>query len=199
MRSRSRRVGALTDAVERATTVDMTRTNELLSAQLAAARGRFVAFARGRTRDPVTAEEAVHEAMAQALARVEALREPERWEAWFYRILRNVIIDRARRGQVETRVGEALAHARGMSEPDEERRCVCVLHAVDRIKPEYGEALKRVELEGVELRQFAAELGITPNNAAVRLHRARAALHKEVASTCGHCADDGCRDCDCAH
>lgn len=177
----------------------MTSPSEPLATLLAASRERFVAFARGRTRDAVAAEEAVHEAIALALTRADALRDHARWEAWFFRILRNVIIDRARHGRTEARAAEALAHEPASSPQDEGRRCACVLHAVDRLKPEYGEALRRVELEGVELRRFAEERGITPNNAAVRLHRARVSLHREVASACGHCADDGCRDCDCGH
>lgn len=175
----------------------MSTTVDPFAERLAGARERFVAFARGRTRDPAAAEEAVHEAMAQALARAAALRDPERWEAWFYRILRNVLVDRGRRGRAEARATEALAHEPPVSVEDDGRRCACVLHAVDRLKPEYGEALRSVAIEGVELRRFAADRGITPNNAAVRLHRARASLHREVASACGRCADDGCRDCDC--
>ncbi|MFO0624346.1 MAG: RNA polymerase sigma factor [Polyangiales bacterium] len=172
---------------------------ETLATQLAASRERFVAFARSRTRDAVTAEESVHEAVAQALARADALRDPAKWEAWFFRILRNVIVDRARRGRTEARAAEALAHEPEHAPAEVGRGCTCVLLAVDRLKPEYGEALRRVAVDGVELRRYAEERGITPNNAAVRLHRARASLHREVSHTCGRCADDGCRDCDCGH
>jgi len=43
----------------------------------------------------------------------------------------------------------------------------------------------------------AAELGVTPNNAAVRLHRARGALKKRLEQTCGTCTQHGCLDCTC--
>lgn len=43
----------------------------------------------------------------------------------------------------------------------------------------------------------AAELGITPGNAAVRLHRARHALRLRLQTTCGMCTEHGCLECVC--
>jgi hypothetical protein len=36
---------------------------------------------------------------------------------------------------------------------------------VDTLKPEYGAALRRVDLDGLSVRGFAVEAGITPGNA----------------------------------
>jgi DNA-directed RNA polymerase specialized sigma24 family protein len=65
------------------------------------------------------------------------------------------------------------------------------------LKPEYAEALQRVEVEGAPVKGFAADAGITSGNAAVRVFRAREALKKKVTTTCGACAAAGCTDCDC--
>jgi RNA polymerase sigma-70 factor (ECF subfamily) len=65
------------------------------------------------------------------------------------------------------------------------------------LKPEYAEALRRIELEGQTVQGYAAELGIQPNNAAVRVHRARQALRTRVLAACGSCAEHGCLDCSC--
>ena len=77
--------------------------------------------------------------------------------------------------------------------------CKCVGALVDELKPEYAEVIRRVEMDGAEPSDFAGEAGITPNNARVRLHRAREALKRSVADYCGSCASGGCRDCSCAH
>jgi RNA polymerase sigma-70 factor (ECF subfamily) len=47
------------------------------------------------------------------------------------------------------------------------------------------------------VKTFAAEHGITPTNASIRLLRARQALKKEVTRACGTCAEHGCVDCSC--
>jgi RNA polymerase sigma-70 factor (ECF subfamily) len=75
--------------------------------------------------------------------------------------------------------------------------CGCVSDLARTLKPEYASALERVEVQGASLRAFADEQGITPNNAAVRLHRARLALRRQVAKSCGTCATHGCLDCTC--
>jgi RNA polymerase sigma-70 factor (ECF subfamily) len=72
-----------------------------------------------------------------------------------------------------------------------------VLSLVDTLKPEYGAAVRRVDLEGASVRDYAGEVGITPSNAGVRLHRAREALRKQLARTCGTCLKHECLDCTC--
>ena len=75
--------------------------------------------------------------------------------------------------------------------------CACVMALVDTIKPEYGMALRRIDLDGLSVRAFASEAGITPGNAGVRLHRARGALRRQLARSCGTCLEHGCLDCGC--
>ncbi|MBL8974662.1 MAG: hypothetical protein JNK56_28970 [Myxococcales bacterium] len=73
-----------------------------------------------------------------------------------------------------------------------------VARLADNLKPEYAEALRRIEVDGVAVKDYAVEAGITSNNAAVRVFRAREALKKQVVRSCGTCADHGCLDCTCA-
>ncbi|MBK6406096.1 MAG: hypothetical protein IPF66_14245 [Holophagales bacterium] len=69
--------------------------------------------------------------------------------------------------------------------------------ATGDLNQKYAEALRGVEVEGLSLKDFAEKAGITPNNAAVRVHRAREALRKRLVSTCSSCAAKGCTDCTC--
>jgi RNA polymerase sigma factor (sigma-70 family) len=122
--------------------------------------------------------------------------------AWFYRVLRNAIIDYFRRQDTRGRAHDRLAVEADAAGPrlDEEIEavvCACVLALVDTLKPEYGAALRRVELDGQSVRGYAEEVGITPGNAGVRLHRAREALRKQLARSCGTCLEHGCVDCRC--
>ena len=60
-----------------------------------------------------------------------------------------------------------------------------------------GIVFRRVDLEGEAVNGAAQAIGITPNNAGVRLHRARKALLREVQRSCRTCATHGCLDCSC--
>jgi RNA polymerase sigma-70 factor (ECF subfamily) len=84
--------------------------------------------------------------------------------------------------------------------PDAELRaavCQCVRGLADTLKPDLSAAIKRVEVDGLAVKDYAAEAGITPGNAAVRVFRAREALRKQVTRSCGTCAEHGCLDCTC--
>jgi hypothetical protein len=76
--------------------------------------------------------------------------------------------------------------------------CQCVSGLLDTLKPQYRQALTRIDLEEGSWADLGEEAGITANNAAVRVHRARKALRSQVALACGACATHGCLDCESA-
>ncbi|MCE7979107.1 MAG: RNA polymerase subunit sigma-70, partial [Nitrospira sp. NTP1] len=87
-----------------------------------------------------------------------------------------------------------------VQEPEAELRqeiCQCVSSLLDTLKPEYREALQIVDLQEGKLKDLAQQSGITPENAAVRVHRARAALRRRIEQACGTCSVHGCLDCSC--
>jgi RNA polymerase sigma factor (sigma-70 family) len=163
---------------------------------------RFLRFLERRVGSRDEAEDILQEAFVRSIGRTDALRSPESATAWFYRVLRNAIIDHHRRQAARGRAFLQLAAEAGpeAAVPDPELEavaCACVTTLLDTLKPEYGAALRRVDLDGVSVRAFAEETGITPGNAGVRLHRAREALRRQLARSCGTCMTHGCLDCRC--
>ncbi len=163
----------------------------------------FLGFLEKRVGSRTEAEDILQEAFIKGIERGDAVRDEESAVAWFYRMLRNAVIDRHRRRGAAAR---ALANlAREMDDeitpPTEfvETACGCVKKLSETLKPEYAEALHRVEVEGVAVKDYAQQAGISANNAAVRVHRAREALKKRVMQSCGTCAEHGCIDCTCSH
>lgn len=172
--------------------------------QLAAQHDAFVRFVRPRVESEAAAEELVQAAFLRSVEHAAELRDGESAIAWFYRILRNAVIDHYRRrdaaGRALERVQAELLEALDEAPPDERARvCGCVRALAATLKPEYATLLEQVDVEGRAVADVASEAGITANNAAVRLHRARQALKKRVEETCRTCAEHGCIDCTCKH
>ncbi|MFZ6179029.1 RNA polymerase sigma factor [Nannocystis pusilla] len=169
--------------------------------RLVANHREFLAFLQLRVGSRAVAEDILQDAFVRGLDKLGGLRDDEAAVAWFYRLLRNAVIDRRRRDASAGRRLDALAaELEEAVEPAPELRgavCQCVARLADTLKPEYAEALRRIELDGIAVKDYAAEAGITPNNAAVRVFRARDALKKQVARSCGTCAEHGCLDCTC--
>jgi RNA polymerase sigma-70 factor (ECF subfamily) len=122
---------------------------------------------------------------------------------WILRIARGVGLDhlRSRRHGEERRTVsltpaelEADNDAASVSEPHEEaeapRRLVhaemstCVREYVARLAPEHRAVIELKDLEGLSNPEIAARLGVSIDNAKIRLHRARQALRRELERGC---------------
>ena len=162
---------------------------------------QFLGFLEKRTGDRALAEDLLQEAFVRGLDRIEALRDDESAVAWFYRSLRNAVVDHHRRRGASERSLAALARELETAEPTGELEraiCRCVAELAETLKPEYADALRSVEVGGVAVKDYAAQRGLTASNAGVRVFRAREALRRQVAAACGTCAEHGCVDCHCA-
>lgn len=165
-------------------------------------RRTFLRFLERRLGSRETAEDVLQEAFARALTRRESLRDQESAVAWFYRMLRNSVVDLYRRDETSKRALELFGKELEHQKPGTEVHgaiCACVSRLAATLKPEYAAVLQEVEVEGLPLKQHAERRGISPGNAAVRVHRARQALKKQVVASCGACATHGCLDCRCGH
>lgn len=161
----------------------------------------FLAFLTPRVGSQEAAREVLQAAFVKGMEQGGSLREDQSAVAWFYRLLRNALVDRHRRGQRESSALESLAQEQPLSTAEdpglEATVCGCVAGLAGALKPEYAEAIRRVDLEGSPVAAYAKEAGISANNAAVRLHRARQALGRQLVALCGHCCAQGCVDCAC--
>jgi RNA polymerase sigma-70 factor (ECF subfamily) len=161
----------------------------------------FLRFLERKVGDRALAEDILQDAFVRGIDRIDSLRSEDSVTAWFYRMLRNAAVDHFRRRGATDRAMAALAAELSEDIPPEVETqravCRCVLDLAGTLKPEYSAALQRVEVDGLSVQAFAEEASITANNAAVRLFRAREALRKRVAASCGTCADHGCLNCTC--
>ena len=147
------------------------------------------------------AEDILQEAYARSLTKVDKVRDEESLVAWFYQVLRNAVVDHYRRAGTESQARARLERESEASFEPELRQnlCTCMTAVLPRLKPEYANIVKAVELDERSIAEVATESGLTTNNATVRLHRARAALRRRLVEVCGACSEQGCLDCTCGN
>jgi RNA polymerase sigma-70 factor (ECF subfamily) len=161
----------------------------------------FLGFLRRRLGTEEAARDLLQAAYLKALEKAATVRDEESTVAWFYRVLRNALVDVRRRQGTEQQALEREQQEAGAAAQDVDLHraiCACVGGVLDALKPEYAALVRLVDLDGATVPDAASELGITANNAGVRLHRARAALRDKLREVCGACASHGCLDCGCA-
>jgi RNA polymerase sigma factor (sigma-70 family) len=161
---------------------------------------RFLAFLESRVASKEDAEEILQAALIKAVQHEDSLKQ-ETVVAWFYRVLKNALTDYYRSRDVEQRAMDQHRHVIATKAQEfvelERTVCQCFKELIPTLKPEYGEILKMVDLGDLSVTDAGKSLGITANNAVVRLHRARLALKKSLEATCKTCAIHGCYDCTC--
>ncbi len=164
-------------------------------------RRRFLIFLERRVEDRAMAEDILQAAYVRALEAQGRLREEESAVAWFYRILRNAVIDHYRRrtteGSALERWARELDSALAPNPHLQETTCQCIAGALEVIAPGYADLVREVDLGEGSLADYASARGLTQGNAAVRAHRARAALRKQLIRCCGTCSEHGCLECTC--
>jgi RNA polymerase sigma-70 factor (ECF subfamily) len=161
----------------------------------------FLRYLERRVGSRELAEDILQDAFAKVIANPAQAPADESIVQWFYRTLRNAAIDQFRRRGTAARGLEAFAreldHAAAPPPELAAEICACVSRLAGSLKSEYANALQAIDVEGVPVKRFAEEHGLSASNAGVRVFRAREALKKRVKESCGVCAEHGCRDCHC--
>jgi len=165
----------------------------------------FRQFVRRRVGEEVVVEDILQQSLTKAVERSHSLNNEQSALAWFYRILRHTVADYYRSHGAETRRNEALLQELTISgnhqepPPDELKAtaCACLHGFLPNLHGNYGELIKRIDLDGESPAQVAKELKISRNNLTVRLHRARQALRTSLEDACGICSRHGCLNCTC--
>jgi RNA polymerase sigma-70 factor (ECF subfamily) len=169
-------------------------------AVLVANHRQFLAFLEKRVGGRALAEDILQDAFVRGMAKLDTLRADESAVAWFYRLLRNAVVDHhRRRGASARKLAEFEAELETLDPRGDVHGaiCTCVRELAATLKPEYAEALQSVEIAGMPVKDYAAQIGVSASNAGVRVFRARKALLEQVERCCGSCAEHGCLDCTC--
>lgn len=172
-----------------------------LPSELVENRAAFFMFLRARLGSDDEAEEVLQAAYVKGLKSPARPRDEGSVRAWFFSVVRNALTDHYRRRAARAGAEERASREIKLSARDEDRLekavCRCMHDILPTLKPEYGDILRKVELDEEPLADLASRLGLSRNNATVRLHRARKSLKSSLLKTCGACAAHGCLDCSC--
>ena len=135
----------------------------------------------------------------KALRSASEVKDEQKLTAWFYRVLRNAMVDHIRTRRAREVRDDTWATERALPADEEIKKtaCRCIEPLIDELKPREAELVRKVELESTPVADAALSSGISPNNASVTLHRARKKLRQRLEAFCGECASGACLDCDC--
>ena len=174
------------DLVRRASRGDVAAFDALVAARLSSS----LRLARAIVDSPADAEDVVQEAFVSAWRNLPRLREPDRFDAWFGRILVNAARTHVRRRGSVRPISIDRRHVDGDREDDMPGQHDPGLEsvvsgdalgrAINRLTIDQRTILALHHLEERPVAQIAAVLGIPVGTAKWRLHAARQALERAL-------------------
>jgi RNA polymerase sigma-70 factor (ECF subfamily) len=160
-------------------------TRPALEAELEQAlpRGYVAAFRWLGNRDE--SREVCQEAAARALAAGERFDGTRPFYPWFYRILKNLCLDRIGRRSHARRAEEELAHLPRASRDTESElvlreRQRAVARAIEGLAPELREVIELRHFQDLSYEEMAEVIGCPTGTVMSRLYRARKALRQRL-------------------
>jgi len=140
---------------------------------------RLRRFAHGLTRDPADADDLTQRTAERALRARDQWQAGTNFDAWAYRIMRNLWIDTVRSRQRRDKVIAPAEEGRdigiaGEGEASAER--LFLMRALDRLPDEQREAVALVMMEGLSYAEAAKVLDVPEGTLTSRLVRGRQAL-----------------------
>lgn len=152
------------------------------------------AFIAKRVRNGAEVEDLLQEVFLRVHHHVKGLQQPDRVISWVFQITRNVIVDHYRSAQRRrewpagsaTDIQEDLDMMSSETEEREDKYELshCLRPMINRLSPDYREAINLVELEGLTHQEAAAKLGLSVPGMKSRVLRGRQQLRHMLDECC---------------
>lgn len=157
-------------------------------------RGRLRTFIAKQVAADTAVDDLLQEVFLKIHDNIDRVQDPRRLVAWIFTVTRHVIIDyyraphrrRERPAGLATDVEDLMAAGEPERDLDEPRRQLasCLRPMVDRLAPEYRDALILVELDGLTQQAAASRLGLSLSGMKSRVQRGRRQLKAMLHDCC---------------
>ncbi|MES1163449.1 MAG: sigma-70 family RNA polymerase sigma factor [Rhizobacter sp.] len=159
-------------------------------AEMVSHRSYLVRFAKAKLRDPLLAEDAVHDVFEAVLSGRAVFAGRAALRSWLTAVLKNKIVDSVRRNAGTDSLDDAFGHDEdgvcsfdiecpqpGPDQIAEQQQLLSlVLRRIEALPPGLRDVMRLRVLEDQSTEEVCRELGISEENLFVRMHRARKQL-----------------------
>ena len=147
---------------------------------------RLRRFVGRRVRNAHDADDLVQDVLLKLHLRGGELPTERQRRAWALRVARNAIIDLHRRRAARPDVsldGQTLI---GLAEPEgvDASSLACLSRMMDRLAPDYRQALRLADIDGLTGPEIAGKLGLSVSGVKSRVQRARGQMRGMVLDCC---------------
>ncbi len=175
--------------------------DEAVVAALREGHREFLRFVARRAANMADAEDILQDFYLKVVRSARTIQDTGSLRSWLAQVLRRTLTDYYRKKGVRRKAQKRLE---AMEDPtllidDEAERavCACLYRILPTLPGDYAEVIWRIDLLGEPREKVAKGHGISPNNLAVRVHRARRTLRAALERFCTTCPTHGFLNCAC--
>lgn len=147
--------------------------------------GELLGFLRHQLGDPHRAEDLLQEVFLRALRAGQGFCTLQQPRAWLFQVARNALVDEARRQRPTTELSDELPAPPPPADSPLDELAGCIERNLPMMEPHDEDVLRRCDLEGWRLREYAERRQLTLAAAKARLRRARMRLRQALVERCG--------------
>jgi RNA polymerase sigma-70 factor (ECF subfamily) len=151
-------------------------------------------FLRHRLADPALADDLAQDVFVKAMHEGERFCRLDDPRAWLFQVARNALVDHLRRRKATVPVTEDLAIEPELVVPVD-TLAECLTRVLGELSPDESDVIRRCDLEGVRLRDYAEAQGLKLPTVKSRLQRARRRMREHMTGACQVQFDDSGRVC----
>jgi RNA polymerase sigma-70 factor (ECF subfamily) len=144
-------------------------------------------FIKKRVPDEQSAEDILQDVFLKVHTHIDTLRDHDKLQSWIYQIARNAITDYYRLHKQTLGISdlpELPVLPEDTLDDVVKELTPCIKGMIDRLPPDYRQALILTEYEGLTQKEFAERLGLSFSGAKSRVQRAREKLKQMLLDCC---------------
>jgi RNA polymerase sigma-70 factor (ECF subfamily) len=145
----------------------------------------LLGFLRHQVGDPHRADDLLQEVFVKAMRQGQGFCDLLQPRAWLFQVARNALIDEARRQRPTVALDEDLPASLSDEPSPVDELAGCVERNLPRLEAGDHDILRRCDLEGWRVHEYADREGLTLAAAKARLRRARMRLRQLLVERCG--------------
>lgn len=147
--------------------------------------GGLRSFILSKVKNETVADDILQEVFIRMHDNLGKLNDQSKIKPWLYQITRNLVTDHFRKKEIDAREYRDRIPSRNLKEKFMDDAVSDMIGMMDKLSPEYCEALCMTELEGMSQKEYAEKAGLSYSGAKSRIQRARVML-KDLLLECCH-------------
>ena len=147
---------------------------------------RLLGFIKSKVKSADLADDILQDVFIRIQLNLTKVKDTSKIESWVYQIARNAIAEHYRKSKPAGAVPDNPPES--LEEPEDNEALESAQGWLGEfifcLPEKYQDALRLTEIEGLSIKEFAEQEGLTYNNAKIRVHRGRQLLKESLERCC---------------